>query len=172
MIFNYSTNGATFSLNVTRCYDVSKNAATTAISFSIRIVRAYILRRRHFFNVTLPTIALVKTVWHSKNVTRSIDQLDHRKLTLGIRVKMSPVKPTIQSTGNIHIIILQRYYLHEIGSNLKWCKMIVWRGSNWKELIRCSGGGSSRHQFIPRMLAVFHLGYYSASACAVMQCKW
>ena len=37
-----------------------------------------------FLNVTLPSIALVKTVWHSKNVTRSIDQSDYRKLTWGI----------------------------------------------------------------------------------------
>ena len=78
MLLNYFTHRVTFSLNVTRCYDVAKNVATNAIGFS---VRAYIRACEIFFNVTLPSIALVKTVCHSKNVTRSIDQSDYRKLT-------------------------------------------------------------------------------------------
>ena len=64
--------------------DVAKNPAMAAVGFSIWTVRAYISHTWYFFNVTLPTIALVKTMWHSKNVARSIDQSDHRKLTWGI----------------------------------------------------------------------------------------
>ena len=45
-----------------RCYDVAKNAATAAIGFSVRTVRAYIRACDIFLNVTLPSIALVKTV--------------------------------------------------------------------------------------------------------------
>ena len=62
MLLNYFTHRATFSLNVTRCYDVAKNAATAAIGFSVRTVRAYIRACDFFLNVTLPSIALVKTV--------------------------------------------------------------------------------------------------------------
>ena len=66
MLSNYFTHRATFSLNVTCCYDVARNAATAAIGFSVRTVRAYIRACDIFFNVTLPSITLVKTVWHSK----------------------------------------------------------------------------------------------------------
>ena len=59
MLSNYLTHRATFSLNVTRCYDVAKNAA---IGFSVRTVRVYIRACDIFWNVTLPSIALVKTV--------------------------------------------------------------------------------------------------------------
>ena len=62
MLLNYFTHRATFSLNVNRCYDVSKNAATAAIGFSVRTVRAYIRACDIFLNVTLPSIALVKTM--------------------------------------------------------------------------------------------------------------
>ena len=40
---------ADISMNVTRCYDVAKNAAMAAIGFSIRTVRAYISRMWRFF---------------------------------------------------------------------------------------------------------------------------
>ena len=62
MLSNHSTHRATFSLNVTRCYDVAKNAATAAIAFSVRTVRAYICACDIFLNVTLPSIALIKTM--------------------------------------------------------------------------------------------------------------
>ena len=38
-------------MNVTRCYDITKNAATAAIGFSIRTVRAYISRSWHLSNI-------------------------------------------------------------------------------------------------------------------------
>ena len=60
-------------INVTRCYDVAKNATTAAIRFLNRTVCAYISRSRNFCNITF-----VKTVRHSKQVARSIiDQSDH-----------------------------------------------------------------------------------------------
>ena len=62
MLLNNFTHRVTFSLNVTRCYYVAKNVATNAIGFSVRTVRAYIRACDIFFNVTLPSIALVKTV--------------------------------------------------------------------------------------------------------------
>ena len=86
-LINSFTHQATISLNVTRCNDVAKYAATAAIGFSNRTVHTYISRGQQFLNVTLPTIALVKTVWHSKNVARSIDRSDHRKLTQGIIIE-------------------------------------------------------------------------------------
>ena len=45
-----------------------KNAATGAIVLSIWIVRTYILRSQHFFNVTLATIALVKKLYGIQNM--------------------------------------------------------------------------------------------------------
>ena len=66
MMSSYSTHLATFSVNVTRCYDVAKNATTATIGFSIWTVRVYISRSRHFLNVNLPSLTIVKTVWHWK----------------------------------------------------------------------------------------------------------
>ena len=81
MLSNHFTYRATFSLNVTRCYDVAKNAATAAIGFSVRTVRAYIRACDIFLNVTLPSISPYKNRVTFKNVTRSIDQSDYMKLT-------------------------------------------------------------------------------------------
>ena len=60
MLSNYLTHRVIFSLNVTRCYGVAKEAATAAIGFSVRTVRAYIRACDIFWNVTLPSITLVK----------------------------------------------------------------------------------------------------------------
>ena len=83
-LLNYYTHRATFSLNVNRCYDVAKNAATAAIGFSISSVSAHNFHRRHFLNVTLPNYSPCRNCVTSKNVARSIDQSDHRKLTWGM----------------------------------------------------------------------------------------
>ena len=65
------THRATFSLNVTRCYDVAKNAAAAAIGFSVRTVRAYI-RACDIFLMSPSALALYKNRVTFNNVTRSI----------------------------------------------------------------------------------------------------
>ena len=81
MLSNYFTHRATFSLNVTRCYDVAKNAATAAIGFSVRTVRAYIRACDIFLECHPPFYSPCKNRVTFKNVTRSIDQSDNRKLS-------------------------------------------------------------------------------------------
>ena len=66
MLLSYFTYRATFSMNVTHCYGIARNAATTAIVFSIRTICKYSWHIWHFFNVTHPILALIKTVWHKK----------------------------------------------------------------------------------------------------------
>ena len=51
---------ATFYLNVTRCYDVAQNAATSAIGFSIWTVRASFSRSQHFSECYPPLYILCK----------------------------------------------------------------------------------------------------------------
>ena len=81
----FFTHRATSLLNVTRCYDVAKNATTAAIGFSVRTVRAYIRACYiFFFECHPPFYSPCKNSVTFKNVTRSIYQSDYRKLTRGI----------------------------------------------------------------------------------------
>ena len=70
-------------MNVTCCYGFAKNAAITAIGFSIRAASAYISRSQQFWmSHSLPQS--LKTLYDIKNAARSIDQSDNRKLTWAI----------------------------------------------------------------------------------------
>ena len=81
MLLNYFTHRVTFSLNVTRCYDVSKNAATAAIGFSVRTVLAFIRACDIFLMSPSLLYSPCKDRVTFKNVTRSTDQSDYKKLT-------------------------------------------------------------------------------------------
>ena len=75
---------ATFYLNVTRCYDVAQNAATSAIGFSIWTVRASFSRSQHFSECYPPLYILCKNGVTFKIFKQTTDQWNYRKLTWGI----------------------------------------------------------------------------------------
>ena len=75
---------ASFYLNVTRCYDVAQNAATSAIGFSIWTVRASLSRSQHFSKCYLPLYILCKNGVTFKIFKQTTDQWNYRKLTWGI----------------------------------------------------------------------------------------
>ena len=119
---------AIFHLNVTRCYDVAQNAATSAIGFSIWTVRASFSRSQHFSECYPPLHILRKNGVTCKNFKQTTDQWNYRKLAWGIKntnaytIKLQKRQPAKKNQNNnkakdtnIQTSILrigQLYYMH------------------------------------------------------------